>query len=210
MIVPELCTLFRMSVLAASRVGTSGKVIAFEPSSDNCALLRTSIRVNDFANVVLYQYAVADRDRIVGYGMDDSNGRISLGSPTDSPYQVRSVRLDTLLGNEARIDIIKLDIEGAEEIALEGMEQLIQNHRPVIISEFSPRGLAVVSGTAPNIFLHHLRDLGYDLYVIHPGSGHSSSPQSDKQILGHFAQFGDLNHLDLLACPTPEISSEIR
>jgi FkbM family methyltransferase len=188
------------TLLAASRIGCDGKVIAFEPSSDNCALLRMSLQANDFDNVKLYPYAVADKEGVVGFEMSDSNGRISPGDALAS-YQVQAVTLDTCLKDEPHIDIIKMDIEGAEGRALRGMYQLIRRHRPIIFTEFSPHDLKVVSGIAPGVYLSQLRDLGYEIFVVHRSGGQSSTPQSNEQIMGHFARFGGTDHLDLMVCP---------
>jgi FkbM family methyltransferase len=194
------------TMLAASQVGCDGKVIAFEPSSDNCALLRMSFQANGFDNVKLYPYAVADIEGVVGFDIYDSNGRISQGDASACTYQVRAVTLDTCLKDEPRIDIVKMDIEGAEGRALRGMHQLIQRHHPILFTEFSPHDLEAVSGIAPDVYLNQLRGLGYEIFVIHRTGGLSPTPQSNEVIIECFtrpdgARSGGTGHLDLMVCP---------
>jgi FkbM family methyltransferase len=189
------------TMLAAAKIGQHGKVIAFEPGSQNCELLRMSLQANGFANVAVYPYAVADSNKVVGFGMDDSNGRISQDDPARSAYQVQAVELDSFLRDEQRIDIIKMDIEGAEGRALSGMQQLIQRHRPLIFTEFSPHGLELASRMTPQTYLDRLRDLGYTL-CSSPSTDQPPHIQNNEQIMASFTRSGHLDHIDLLAYPS--------
>jgi FkbM family methyltransferase len=189
------------TLLAAARVGARGRVIAFEPSRDNCALLRMSLHANRFENVALHPLAVAEAGGTVGFGMDDSNGRISRGDPAASALQVPAVALDEFLREEPRIDLIKLDIEGAEARALRGMAAIVRRHQPVIFTEFGPRGLEVASGVRPRDYLEHLRALGYALFLIPAEGGGPRGPLSDDQILARFAAPSRADHVDLAAFP---------
>lgn len=191
------------TLLAACAVGATGKVLAFEPSQDNCTLLRMSLQANRLTNVSLATCAVADVEGVVGYGMDDSNGRISRDDPARARFQVPAVTLDAALAQELRIDLIKLDIEGAEGRALLGMRQLLQRHRPVLFSEFSPYALPATSGMSPEAFLALLRGEGYDIFVIPRQGTQDTTPQTDQQIMDHFAPPSRLDHIDLVAFPRP-------
>src|SRR5262250_1998178 len=82
------------TLLAAARVGSTGKVIAFEPSIDNCALLHKSLQANRFENVVLHNVAVADTASVVGFRMHESNGYIIPDHPLIHSEQVQTVTLD--------------------------------------------------------------------------------------------------------------------
>jgi FkbM family methyltransferase len=187
------------SLLAASRVGDNGKVIAFEPGAENAALLTRSTQANGFDNVVVHPYAVSDADEIVGFNMDDSNGQIKPGDPADWACQVQTIILDRFLAAEPRIDLIKMDIEGAEGRALRGMQQLIRQHHPIIFTEFNPTSLPIVSEITPADYLNLLRAPGYDLFVLHRTGGRSATPQNNAQIMTHFAGPRVPHHLDLLA-----------
>jgi FkbM family methyltransferase len=193
------------TLLAASRIGQEGKVIAFEPSDNNCVLLRRSLRANGFDNVELYPHAVADVERTVGLDMDFSNGQISLGDPLTSTYQVQAVTLDEFLKDEPRIDIIKMDIEGAEWLALQGMHQLIQRHRPAIFTEFHPVALETVSGITPELYLSQLRDLEYEVFLVRT-DGQGYTRHSNDEIMKRLTRSGG-THLNLLTCPKEQTSS---
>jgi hypothetical protein len=112
---------------------------------------------------------------------------------------VQSVVLDDLLSGLERLDLVKIDIEGAEPRALEGMRTLVSTHRPVILTELFPGAIRRVSRLAPESYLDQLRSLGYDLF-LNDDSETRGSPLDNAAILGH----PDLEAhmlLDLIAKP---------
>jgi FkbM family methyltransferase len=196
------------TLLSAASVGAGGKVIAFEPSLANCALLEMSVRTNNFDNVVLHAKVVTDKNGFATLRMDDSNGTISQSKELVHSSHVATVALDTFLQDESRIDLIKMDIEGAEGLALNGMKRILRQHRPIILTEFSPHALSETSGMSPEDFLDELRRLDYALYVIHnsdstyeaPQSNQYETPQSNQEIMARYAEQKS-DHLDIQAVP---------
>ncbi|NNJ10349.1 FkbM family methyltransferase [Chloroflexales bacterium ZM16-3] len=187
------------TMLAAAHVGPVGSVAAFEPDLANGALLARSVAANGFRNVTLFPCAAASATAAVNLLLDDSNGRL-VAPGTPGARRAQAVALDQLLGPAHRVDLIKMDIEGAEGLALAGMQRIIAANRPTIISEFSPPALRAVSNMAPAEFLAQLRAPGYDLLVIDRARGLSPRPESDAEVIAHFADSAS-EHLDLLARP---------
>ena len=188
------------TLMAASLVGRAGKVIAFEPASDNCVLLTRSLVANGFDNVVVHTLAVADVAGLVGFVMDESNGCINPGDPFASAMQVRAVVLDAFLADERRIDVIKMDIEGSEGRALRGMHGLLHRCRPVLFTEFFPSALPWRSAMGAEEYLDELRALGYSLAVIDRESGPAPTAQENREILAQVAADGR-GYVDLVARP---------
>ena len=192
------------SLLAASRVGLDGRVIAFEPGPANCELMRRSIAENGYQNVItLWPAAVSDKDEEVLYTTPgiNSNGRIvnpaeAAGTPNAMP--VLAVALDGALAELDRVDVIKMDIEGAEARAWRGMQEVIRRHRPQLLFEFSPVLLRRTSGLDPAEFLAGVQSV-YDLFVI-PLTGDVGSRETVETIMERHAASG-LTHLDIFARP---------
>ncbi len=117
------------SLLGATLVGPSGKVIAFEPVSENAQLLLRNLALNRVTNVQLVEAAVADRAGTASFedGQSPSQGRLGTGSRS-----VPVVTLDGLLASGAipAPQVIKMDIEGAESLALSGARGLLATHKP--------------------------------------------------------------------------------
>jgi len=189
------------TLLAAARVGPAGGVAAFEPDPTNAALLARSVAANGFTNVTLFPCAAAGASAAVDLLLDDSNGRM-VGPGTPGARRVQAVALDDLLGPGYRVDLIKMDIEGAEGLALAGMQMIIAANRPTIICEFSPPALRAVSKLAPEEYLARLRAPGYAVYVIDRAGGVGPRPQSDAEVMAQLAG-GASEHLDLIARPCP-------
>jgi len=188
------------TLLAAARVGSTGKVIAFEPSVENCLLLHRSLQANHYENAVLHNVAVADTASIVGFRMHDSNGSIIPDHASTHPEQVHTVTLDDVLRDEPRIDLIKMDIEGAEGRALQGMHRVIQRCHPIIFTELHPAALQAVSHMTPEAYLDKLRAFDYVLCVIHRATGQPATAQSNSQIMHAWVE-SKLDHVDLVAYP---------
>jgi FkbM family methyltransferase len=189
------------TMLAAAQVGPTGKVLAFEPLRANSAMLEASREANGFAHVQIYPYAVAAQDGSVGFREDDSNGALALDDPSTAVYEVQAVALDTFLSDEPRIDVVKIDIEGAEGLALSGMQQILRRHRPLVFSEFSWNTLRHISGMEPEAFLDLLRAPGYEVCVLPRGRSQSTAPQNNEQIMRCCRESGERDHIDLLARP---------
>lgn len=187
------------TMLFANLVGPTGKVIAFEPSPSNCRLLEMSQSVNAFKNIVLFPYAVSDKKETIGFHQDDSNGGIC-DVNLSGAYQVQAITLDEFLLDEQQIDFVKMDIEGAEGLALQGMLHLLAKHKPVMVTEFNPRALECVSKCNAEDFLNQFRDLGYELFIITKAGDRDESGQSNSEIMKFYEESG-LHHLDLLVYP---------
>jgi FkbM family methyltransferase len=192
------------TLLAASRVGPKGRVHAFEARADNLALLRRSVADNGFANVEVHQCAVSDRAGSLAFfasGTWYSNGRIVGDDEAGSEQlpRVAAVALDAALADAPRIDVVKMDIEGAEARALAGMRALLRRHRPVLLTEFSPDLLRISSGVEPAAYLAALAE-EHRLFVLPVGGEEPRGPLSPTDVLGAHAAAGG-THLDLMAVP---------
>ena len=190
------------SLLAASIVQESGKVISFEPNQHNLQLLFSSIVENQFKNIEVYPLAASDSPAILKLTSFGSNGYLETAVAGNSNFQfVQSVVVDELLQHENQIDVIKMDIEGYETLALRGMDKLIRKHRPTIFTEFSPWHIKHRCQVEPQDYLRQLTQYGYALSVIEFSGPITSFPDSDS-LMSFWKTFGnDQQHLDLMALP---------
>ena len=161
------------SLLGASLVGPGGRVIAIEPNPRNVALLRQSAKDNGYDNIEVLAVALSERPGAVALETDGSNGRIipvdgPPAAPVEAEYVVASYPLDEVLASAGvgHVDVIKVDVEGAEPLVLRGGAATFSAGRPILITEFFPLALdSSPWGTAQG-YLASLRHLGYRLSVI--------------------------------------------
>lgn len=115
------------TLLGAQRVGTTGKVHSFEPSSRMFAELNFNIKLNGFSDIcICNKVAVSDKEGTAKLSKYEAGGEVygSLGSQHWAPdksiighEEVRTITLDGYLKkhNILHVDLIKIDVEGAFE-----------------------------------------------------------------------------------------------
>lgn len=130
------------TVLAASLVGPSGHVYAFEPVETNVAAINRNVRLNHFSNVTVLPVAVTERSGHAALTLARHIGGAALaeaGAPPDATktITIETIALDDIVrrGRARPPHVVKIDVEGAELQVLRGMAHVIAEHKPVIIFE---------------------------------------------------------------------------
>jgi len=156
------------SMFAARIVGGNGKVFSFEPNSENCRLIMLSKYRNEFENVTVYPMALGNKTghaffstHIGSNGGLIANTQETLWNP--SCVVVPVVRLQDIVTE--RVDAIKMDVEGAEGLVIEGARELIEKYRPIVTSEFSLEMLPRVSKMSGEDYLGYFKVCQYDIYL---------------------------------------------
>jgi len=157
------------TLIFAKLVGETGKVFAFEPDPGNFSLLEKNVKINNYQNVTLIQKAVSNKTgKAKLYVWGNPTGPKIYDSPASHQYiEIESISLDDYFKNyKGKIDFIKMDIEGAEGGAIQGMTSLLQKNKNIkIISEFWPDGLKEF-GVEPEAHLKLLVGQGFKLYNL--------------------------------------------
>jgi FkbM family methyltransferase len=178
------------AISAAKKIGGKG-VFAFEPCSSTCELLQRNLLLNRLADVNVVQIALGDS---VGEGVLQVNARgkdglNTLGQATHpsskvvGQEEVRITTVDVFMkeSNLPRVDVMKLDIEGAELLLFRGARELLKRaDAPLILYEgfgFLTRGF----GYHPVEILWLLESCGYSLFVLNSETGEISELKSDYQ-----------------------------
>jgi FkbM family methyltransferase len=152
----------------ARLVGAGGSVIAFEPNSENCRLLMLSMQRNGFKNIELIPVALSDKrganlfTTAIGTNgtfIDERHDLMSRGCSV-----VPTLTLDSL--NIENVDLMKLDVEGAEYMVLRGAEKLIERCRPIITTEFSLDMLSRISHISGAEYFAWFAQRGYTPFHI--------------------------------------------
>lgn len=159
------------TIAAARLVGPAGRVVSFEPGLESFSTLQRNIALNGFENVCAFHAALSDKDgtaRLYHEGRGPTS--FSLGASGDKPCKWEEVETRALEGSlspdEAnKVGLIKLDIEGAEELALRGALPLLTASRPCIIFEVNPPA-AKQLGLEPWGAWKLLNSLRYSFYSL--------------------------------------------
>jgi FkbM family methyltransferase len=168
------------TLVCANLVGPSGTVIALEPHPGLASMLSANIAGDPVLSEVVDTYRVAAGARseskaFVGFDERDGNwgvSRAARGSEIPD-FESQTVALDAFLDDcqERRVDLVKIDIEGAEADAISGMAGGIERHRyRYVLLECHPAELARV-GTSVEACLAPFRRAGYRGWHIDHSAG---------------------------------------
>jgi len=160
--------------LVASRlVGQAGRVIAVEPSFQSFPVLQENIVLNRLTNVLALSVALAEKTAKAWLYQGKDPGQNSLGKDPSCNGAVEEVftqTLDSVLLDASidKVDLIKMDVEGAEELVLRGANRVVTSERPMIIFEFQPQA-AQRLGLSPSGAWNLLEGLNYEFFMVGPG-----------------------------------------
>ncbi|MBP9694906.1 MAG: FkbM family methyltransferase [Candidatus Magasanikbacteria bacterium] len=163
------------STLFSSLVGSSGRVIAFEPEPYNLSLLKKNMTANHCEQCLIEPVALSDANGTVTLYLDSVNrgahSMINYGLSKQG-VAIKAIRLDEYIQSKRQsIDFIKMDIEGNESFALSGaIETIRSSPNLVMVLEFCPTFLRR-SSQDPEAFLVKIASYGFFISVIDHDSG---------------------------------------
>jgi FkbM family methyltransferase len=156
------------SLLAGKQIGEKGKVFAFEPWHESFSLLQKNIEVNGFKNIIPVAKAVSNQCGRQKLFLSNDPLEHHLGRESGSKFiEIDVTSVDEFMeGRNIPVDLVKMDVEGAEMNVLEGMAETISKSPHIkIITEFVPEHLEL-NNCSPSAFLEKLFSYGFKLYVI--------------------------------------------
>ncbi len=161
------------TLIAANLVGKEGRVFAFEPDPENFSLLLKNIEANGHQNVKAFDTAISDKSGEIKLFLSEEhrgNHKIYDSGEGRRAIEVQAIPLDTFFKKEPScIDVIKIDVEGAEAMVFAGMKQVIKaNPQVAIFIEFDPKTLEA-AGSSPKELLKMVKNHGFLTYIINEG-----------------------------------------
>lgn len=168
-----------ISMTAAKRVGGNGRVIAFEPIDKIADELQANIDRNRLNQIIVERLGLSDTFAVdipvyascgQGTAADEHHGLGSLfgASTGQAPVQhISTTTLDNWIADHqiARVDLIKVDVEGAELMVLKGAKRTLQQFKPALIVEVQET-TATTAGYRARDILDYLAALGYAFHRI--------------------------------------------
>ena len=167
------------TLFSARRVREAGRVLAIEPSAREMDLLRSNVELNSLSNVSLSSLALSDHSAEVEllvaaprHAGHNTLGAFGYDTPLDHRERVSTVCLDHLVESDrlSRVDVIKMDIEGAELSALRGAAKTLRQYHPALLLELSDRALQHQSATSGQV-LSFLTEHDYSFFAFDARSG---------------------------------------
>jgi FkbM family methyltransferase len=150
-------------VLQVASLNPTGAIFAIEPFPAHFRILEKNVRDNDLTGVRLLNIAAGSADgtaRLVNPGTESRLDRSDAAGGVEVPVR----RLDDVLAPELtagrKLDVVQIDVEGAELDVLKGMETLIARDRPTLLIELHGPYLPNFGASKTEV-LQWLADRGY-------------------------------------------------
>jgi FkbM family methyltransferase len=158
------------TLIFANLVGKNGKVFAFEPEPSNFELLQKNIHMNNYKNIIFEQKAVGKVEKKIDLYLSEKRTgmhRIYKSKHTsDNSVPVDMINLDNYFMNNYKnqeINFIKIDIEGSEFGALQGLQNILKNENIKLLTEFIPDSIREF-GAYPEEFIKLLQSNNFSIY----------------------------------------------
>lgn len=168
------------TLFASAKLGLEGRVIAVEPSPRELAHLRANLRLNETRNVDVAEQALAERAGTLRLRLAEErhSGQNTLGDfaypdvTTAGEIQVVATTIDQMARKLElkRLDVVKLDLEGAEIRALAGASRSLEKFKPLILVEALESALRNQQGSTAEL-LALLKSANYEIFAIDDETG---------------------------------------
>jgi FkbM family methyltransferase len=154
------------TVAISKRIGRRGKLYSFEPTPDYFNVLKDNISTNGLGNVEVYELAVTDKaGKVYFYQKGLSSGIVF--EEGAKKFEVATTTIDRLVSEEkiGKIDLINMDCEGSELLALRGAEETLSKNKVKIFCEIHHDFLRQLGQSVKDI-IQYLQELKFQAQSV--------------------------------------------
>src|SRR5882724_12282316 len=180
------------TLFAARKVGPGGRVVAAEPSSRERAHLQRNLGRNGLDNVSVVPAAIGAAvglaDLHLAHGVHAGHNTLGSFAHDDvvraSLERVPIEPLDAVIARLglARVDFVKIDVEGAEARVIAGASTVLASMRPLLLLEVNDKALRAQGNCADSLIATLRGDLRYEIFVFSPVTGLLESPRDGEPL----------------------------
>lgn len=160
------------TLLFAKLIGEKGKVVSFEPQPVLSRSIKESLKLNNITWVSVENLAVSKNVGELTLFQPGDTGRTGVTDKQIKSNQeliVKAISLDEYIYNDLKEipSFVKMDIEGCEWFAFQGMHQLLTQENPKLLIEIHPDQIEALGGTQEKLINTLYHDYHYKLFQIH-------------------------------------------
>lgn len=176
------------TIFASKKAGKSGKVISFEPDPYNYMMLERNLALNKIHNVILVKKGLYSKDDTVPFDIQSIGSNIvSINHAFHNRKTINKI-IVTTADKEIKklkikkIDLVTMDIEGAEIVAMEGFKEIIKTNKDI---HFAIASYHIVDGKKTKVFLEKFfKQLKFNVFT--ENNGQLTTYASRRKLSSHF------------------------
>jgi len=157
------------TTLFSEWVGAHGRVYAFEPECENFAMLSLAVKHGGITNIVLERAGVGSHtgtNYMYINPIHAGDHRMYDACRFEKRVEIQMFSLDDYLVGEERVRFIKMDIQGGEYFALQGMKKTLAQQKEIaLFTQLEPL-LLHEAGCSPRLFMREVMELGFHCRVL--------------------------------------------
>jgi FkbM family methyltransferase len=178
------------TIHGARLVGDEGTVISFEADPNTFRLLERNVNLNHIANATLYNRCISNKRELLTFHVSTNTARSSLFRKGSSQLQLLACTLDEMLPRRQQIDLLKIDVEGADYLVLAGARSIFEERPPkVVVVEVSScsgeiqefllsRDYRLYRFDGNKSVLERVESVVFNTYAVHKRVPHESLPSA--------------------------------
>ncbi|OGU40308.1 MAG: hypothetical protein A2X61_10850 [Ignavibacteria bacterium GWB2_35_12] len=163
-----------LSLTFAQIIGDLGKVYGFEPEKRNFEIFNENIKLNGFKNIHPYKLAVSDNNKIIKLYLSKNENQgihstlLHTDTLSENFEEIEAIILDDfVIQNKIyKIDLVKIDVEGAEIDVVNGMKNILRDKKPVLILELVSELQKLKNMTTSDFKKMMHNEFNYSSYII--------------------------------------------
>ena len=146
-----------VAMMICRELGPLGKVVAVEPNAHNVAALRRNRDLNGCQQLQILHAAVSSKTGSITFN-ENLNGQLDDGTAVWGKTTVDAVTVDQLAVEIGMPDVVFIDVEGAECLALAGASQVLRSNACFFVEVHVGAGLEKLGGSVAEVLSHFSAD----------------------------------------------------
>lgn len=154
------------SLIFSKLIGEKGRVYSFEPTKCTYKELLKNIEINHCKNIVPLNHALSDKNEKRKFYHADDHGRNAFAPEIENAIfeEVECKMLDQIIEeNNLKIDLVKIDVEGAELLVFKGGSKFLNQFNGPIYCEFNTPKIKNMGYALKDLVLL-INEMGFDIY----------------------------------------------